>query len=165
MCRYYGLIAVVLLAISVGQALDPCTPSSTNCNYYENCLESLRSCGANGYALGYGKKYCTSFSSKGKQWMSVTCLCLQQALQKRIADGTINATTPCDDIKSFAFASHLGCYTEINPSICQIPFTDWILVLRVLKDSFADPMTIDMMLEVGGACGSDYSALVVSIPV
>lgn len=170
MYRYLGLISVVLLAISVGQALDQCTPSSTNCNFYENCLEALRTCGSNGYAIGYGKKYCISFlsheilfSRKGKAFLSASRFCLQQALQKGIADGTINASTSCDDIKSFAWASHLGCYTEINPSICQIPFSDWILLLGILKDSLIDPMTIDMMLEVGAECGSDYLSRVVAI--
>lgn len=120
--------------------------------------------------MAYGYNYCNGFQANrkffspwGKQWVSATCLCLQQQLKTAIANGTINATTPCDDIKNYAWASHLGCYTDTSPSICDIPLTDWSIVLITVRDSLNDPMTYGMMYEVGAACGTAYLNLVVSI--
>lgn len=61
-------------------------PPSGQCLYYSQCLENKIQCGGNGYAKGYGEKYCLKFleneklSDKGKEWRNVTMSCLQQSL-------------------------------------------------------------------------------------
>ena len=37
--------------------------SNTKCDWYIDCLEKVFNCGAKGYPVGYGNKYCVKFSS------------------------------------------------------------------------------------------------------
>ncbi len=34
-----------------------------NCDFYRGCLEALFPCGAKGYALAFGEKYCQRFNN------------------------------------------------------------------------------------------------------
>lgn len=171
MCRCLRLIGIVLIAVSVGQTQDdPCTASSTRCNFYADCLNKLVSCGPDDYPLGDGFKYCSTFlknrryfSDEGQKWVSAAGFCLQKFLQDEIVAGTINATTSCQYVKDVALSSHKDCYTKINPSICEIPITDWIRILYLVRSSFNDPKTFDIMWQIGQVCGATYLTYVTSI--
>jgi hypothetical protein len=83
-------------------------------------------CGASGYALGYGEKYCSRYdvdvalSPQGIVWRDAVLHCLQGALVPELP--RVSSMT-CDAITTFAFDSHPRCYTE-GPSICFLPIAD-----------------------------------------
>lgn len=37
-------------------------PPTKSCAFYNDCLEGAHTCGSNGYAIGYGGKFCQAFS-------------------------------------------------------------------------------------------------------
>lgn len=166
MFRYSGLICTVLIAVVAGLVQDACVPSSTECSFYNNCLEALFPCGRDGYALDYGLRYCDKlhkndflYSPKGKEWISATALCLQEALLDQITNGKFNDTTTCTEIQNFAVSTHVSCYTNSNKSICEIPVTDWATTVINIKDTLTDPKIWEAMINVAGICGENYAKL------
>ncbi len=118
---------------------DTClNPPFRSCLFYEDCMESKISCGANGYAIGYGKKYCTkysnrlsSFTSQGQDWIHETMNCLQKALVTPLQ----NCDSTCETLRQIAFASHPSCY--INAGVCDLSANDWYQIFTtVAKDLF-----------------------------
>lgn len=88
-----------------------------HCEFYLKCIEPTYQCGASGYPVNYGFKYCTSFSNYQKEgkfskdktdlqntWVHDTLICLKQNMLKAI-DGTDPATS-CADLKKKEFAAH-----------------------------------------------------------
>jgi hypothetical protein len=108
-------------------------PVPRTCAFYSACLEAEDPCGASGYALGYGEKYCSrydvddTFSPEGIVWRNTVLHCLQDALVPILGDSSMT----CDARTDFAFDSHPGCYTA-NPSICFLPPSDVLNVVSVI---------------------------------
>eukprot|EP01112_Ceratiomyxa_fruticulosa_P018856 TRINITY_DN608_c0_g1_i1.p1 TRINITY_DN608_c0_g1~~TRINITY_DN608_c0_g1_i1.p1 ORF type:complete len:350 (+),score=43.75 TRINITY_DN608_c0_g1_i1:76-1050(+) len=117
--------------LSINITTQPCyndngtfctSPVPLTCSWYSNCLESTLPCGYQGYAIGYGFKYCSrfrnsvsSFNSFGQQWVNATLSCLQNALVPTY----LNTSLPsCDDIMNTAFNTHPTCYLESG--FCQM---------------------------------------------
>ena len=109
------------------------SPVPRTCAFYSACLEAEDPCGASGYAIGYGEKYCSrydvnnTFSPEGIVWRNTVLHCLQDALVPILSDKSMT----CDAITNFAFDSHPGCYTA-NPSICFLPPSDALNVVSVI---------------------------------
>jgi hypothetical protein len=107
-------------------------PVPRTCAFYAACLEQVNPCGASGYALGYGEKYCSRydvdhrFSAEGLAWRDNVLHCLQESLVSRLS-----TPATCDDLTTFAFDSHPRCYTE-GPSICFLPPSDALEVVSVI---------------------------------
>ena len=59
------LLAVVFCLLVTSKAQD-CTAlaNAGNCDFYTQCVEPRFKCGAKGYPLGYGDKYCRRFVNK-----------------------------------------------------------------------------------------------------
>lgn len=156
MFRLINYFVLTLLAVTItASKQQSCAPIQKDCSFYR-CLEGTVPCGPNGYALGYGLKYCTQFldnfskfSAKGQLWIISTCYCLQSALVP-VANGSVKMT--CDEIHSFAFDSHPGCYTQRGNSICNISFSDWNLVYHVIKDELKSLETWKQIENVIKAC-------------
>ena len=94
-----------------------------SCDFYENCIENTFSCGASGYPMGYGKKYCSKFlqfyndfPEPAQKWIDLTLVCLKRAL-KPVAISQKTAYT-CDSIKNIAFKSHPQCY--VDSGFCEL---------------------------------------------
>jgi hypothetical protein len=110
-------------------------PVERTCAFYSACVEANKPCGASGYAIGYGEKYCSrfdvddTFSPEGKVWRDATLHCLQEALVPEL--GAI-ASMSCDAITTFAFDSHPACYTDHTPSFCFLPPADIANVLGTI---------------------------------
>ena len=106
---------------------------NTTCNWYPNCLERVHPCGPDGYALGYGFKYCTLFeaanasvlSPRGLAWRDLTLVCLQEALLP-----LLNRSITCPDILSFAYETHPICYTQSG--VCHLPASDWRAIEHII---------------------------------
>jgi hypothetical protein len=116
-------------------------PVPRTCAFYADCLEAAMPCGASGYALGYGEKYCSRYdvdqglSPAGLAWRDSVLHCLQEALVPMLSKAT---TMTCDAITTYAFDSHPRCYTQ-GPSICFLPPSDAANVIGTIdgKDLFS----------------------------
>lgn len=142
------------------------SPPLTNneCGFYTDCLETHYPCGDDGYALGYGFKYCQRFSEyEGcddqywKDWVNGTLSCLQQSLVPVVETNPDLLT--CDGIKSTAFDSHPKCYTGDGtespsaPSICFLPVRDQACVLKIIdKRDLIHPEDIKQELTTAAIC-------------
>lgn len=131
------------------------TPRPRSCHFYSACLEAEQPCGAGGYALGYGDRYChgfknaAGFSAKGEAWRDNVMLCLQRDLAAKLAVEALS----CAQIEDFAFASHPGCYTEPGHSICFLPPSDLAVVFSTIGLAEAlDGRTQSQMRRVVGTC-------------
>ena len=117
-------------------------PLTRHCGFYSACLERALPCGEEGYALGFGERYCTAFrnaalSDEGTAWATGVMGCLQRALVPRVAQAGSFATKPetaalCTSVLEDAFASHPACYTDPAHSICFLPPGDLATVLSVI---------------------------------
>lgn len=118
------------------------TPIARHCGFYSACLERALPCGEQGYALGFGERYCTAFrssslSEKGTAWATGVMGCLQKKLVARVAQAGAFATKAesapvCSAILEEAFATHPACYTDPAHSICFLPPSDLRKVLGVI---------------------------------
>lgn len=112
------------------------SPRERNCSFYSACLEHRHPCGPDGYALGYGERYCYAFknearfSAAGVAFRDATMLCLQRYLAS-IDRKALDAMS-CTDVTDRAFASHPACYTQAGTSICDLPIRDAFLVLHTI---------------------------------
>jgi hypothetical protein len=132
------------------------TPRPDNCAFYSACVESNIACGEDGYALGYGERFCTgfknaSFSDQGEAWKSSVMGCLQRALVPYTTAAF--AKTSCSTVEDFAFNSHPACYTDPSNSICFLPPSDVLEVLSVIGlDQALQPRTQAQMATVFKTC-------------
>lgn len=126
-----------------------------SCHFYSACLEADEPCGDDGYALGYGERYCyafknASFSAKGQAWRDNVMQCLQKALVPQLSAAP---TLTCTALTDFAFGSHPACYTETGHSICYLPPSDLAAVFGTIGLGEAlKARTLDQMRRVVGTC-------------
>ena len=110
-----SVAGIVLLSATLGRATSglpsSCfAPKDLNCGFYSACLESKFQCGADGYPVGYGEKYCERFMSlntahsvssselspDGIRWRNSTLICLQRALVNTLPyNPSVNS---CDEL-------------------------------------------------------------------
>ncbi|HHH31056.1 MAG TPA: hypothetical protein ENK57_22295, partial [Polyangiaceae bacterium] len=110
------------------------------CDYYR-CREarSEASCGASGYYLAFGQRYCQRFqqvtedrlSIEGQAWSQRVRPCLMRALERAAGD-----ELSCIDISRVALDSHPACYAETG--FCDLPVSDWVLVLNTIDPADRD---------------------------
>ena len=160
-------ILLVLIAVSSVYTADVCEETLTqhNCEFYSNCLEKKFECGAKGYPIGYGFKYCSkflanqkSFPPKGQEWIDSTLLCLKQAL---IPFTTKNKdSNTCTNILNAAFDSHPECY--VKAGFCQLFFradvgdTIKALLATYEVNDFKSLISIKQIFETAKLCGADF---------
>ena len=118
------------------QAANCSDPNGKDCSFYRGCLEKKIACGATGYALGYGEKYCkrfkqsTDFSTKGIAWRDVTMKCLQKALVPLVESSS--SSPSCESITDQAFDSHPKCYTQPGNSVCDLDVSDLYNIYSII---------------------------------
>jgi hypothetical protein len=123
----------------------------------KNCsMEAETECGLDGYALGYGFKYCTmfvnsinSFTSKGQTWVYSTMNCLQKALVSPLQSCEKN----CETLKNLAFSSHPSCY--VNNGVCDLPPLDWVTLLTIVGKDLLTYDGLVQALNTGPQCIPD----------
>ncbi|KAF8903198.1 hypothetical protein CPB85DRAFT_1320292 [Mucidula mucida] len=152
-----ALLRRILVAVSLLVALafcqDACTPVRDSCAFYP-CLDAIYKCGADGYPLGYGNKYCTAFqasrsefSPKGQQWISDVMFCLQTALEPFASSATVD----CEQLSDSAFGSHAKCY--VDTGFCALLPSDWLKVVEIVGlKTLLEKETILAELETAGRC-------------
>jgi hypothetical protein len=111
------------------------SPRPQNCSFYGACVDAQTPCGDDGYALGYGEKYCTAFKNingltpRGSAWRDSVMHCLQEEL---VPFSDPSSTATCSEILDTAFASHPRCYTRPENSICFLPPSDVLAILNTI---------------------------------
>jgi len=132
-----GVPAAANAAATPTLAAQCFAPVKQDCSFYASCLEATHPCGASGYALGYGAKYCGRFrandalSSSGLVWRDEVMVCLQ----KRLGRFLTQSQATCDAIIDGAFDDHPICYTQPKASICSLPPTDWISIVWTIDQT------------------------------
>lgn len=158
---YRAVFAVFFFnsAIASAQCLNSQQPS---CGVYANCFAKLCNCAGSPaeYFLRYGKKYCEVFldlktlSPQGKAWRDSTLRCLQEKIVPALpADGQAH-TCDCKKTETFAFDSHVACYTQPSASICALPKEDWAVIMGASGGvkSLTDSKSRKQIVEVAKVC-------------
>lgn len=107
-----------------------CLPGE-DCRYYL-CEEKNRNCGAKGYLISYGYKYCNLFTSKfysrfsanGQEWVRKTAWCLQSQIN------ALPDSLSCSTFKKEAMKGHIECHLESG--YCNLLKKDKKLVIRIV---------------------------------
>ncbi|EFC35956.1 predicted protein [Naegleria gruberi] len=183
------LIVALVVAPSYQLSLSPelratclaAIQSYDKCTFYTQCLEKIKPCGPNGYALGYGYKYCSKFfsdvnsgaykSEYAQKWVSSTGHCLQKFLMQNVVEKLLSNTGSewnCERIIDASFNSHPGCYTDsISPidgqkySICKLRNVFDVKTVLMTVDA-KDLLTARSMKQIVGVlknCMSDVLSL------
>jgi len=163
-------MAVATQASSVNTTLpEVCFNPVGECDYYIQCVEEVNPCGSDGYAIGYGMKFCNlftededNFSDRGKAWIGAVRECLQVALIPEVEYALAGQPSTCGQIQDYAFESHVKCYTDPldnsdrSMSVCTLPLTDWIKLLWTIRSSFTQAFvaTIDQAVSTLIECGT-----------
>ena len=162
-------------------SLNACAaPLSRNCAFYAQCLDKAAGCGELGYALGFGEKYCngfrrTEFSEKGTAWVDSVMICLQRSLVPTVQSATNgyrnasrapSTTQVCQATLDKAFASHPGCYTQPEASICFLGPADIANIFGVIgaKEVFTARTTSQIATTVG-TCVGQIARAIVGVPL
>lgn len=137
-------ICVTLVAIAgVGMPLNAregarkAPPARLSCDVYSQFERRCHCADAGNYFLAYGRKYCeralaeAGWSQAGTLWRNRTLLCLQRALYEAIPKHRAQRCD-CQQIKRFAFETHVRCYTQQPTSVCRLPLSDWLTAYRVI---------------------------------
>ncbi len=137
-----------------------CTePRVQDCTFYQRCLEARTPCGAKGYALGFGARYCGAFqrvsshglTERGSAWVDSVMLCLEKGLVPYVTPAS--APVSCDEITRAAFEQHPGCYTQPESSICFLPPPDVLAVFETIgADELFTERTRAQMQAVVATC-------------
>ena len=122
MVKITSLLCLILLINlshnhNIFKLSDECYTSlvdSQSCEWYTKCLEQKYQCGAKGYPLGYGHKYCMKFGQLKsypavEKWVQDTTICLKQKLIPLL---NTDRRLSCKQIKKEAFKSHPVCYDK-----------------------------------------------------
>lgn len=170
MIANYFIVGIIIIVVrnvttqTVCNTTTCCLPIEEDCSFYTRCLEAKVRCGPEGYAIGYGLRYCEeseahvqSFSPQGQVWLWATMLCLQTQLIGVANNGGMD----CEQIRTFAFGTHAYCY--VQSGICFIPPTDWVQIFLIIYTDLNDPETWKSMLDVGESCGSLYYAEILTL--
>ena len=124
-------LVAVMLAVLPSGALAQCQNAATpSCGVYKSCFAKQCPCsGADEYFVTYGEKYCKAFlgnaslSSEGQKWRDRTLICLQEAIVPKL-DLSNEPKCNCQEMRKFAFDTHVSCYTQPGASICNLPIGD-----------------------------------------
>jgi len=74
------------------------------------------------------------WSVAGIRWRDRTLACLTRELRLHLAQPLHGCD--CAAIKTFAFESHIRCYTQKTLSACKLPLSDLSMIYRIVE--FAD---------------------------
>lgn len=113
------IFLIISLITSRKHKTKDCNEMATNekCQFYSQCLEPKFHCGASGYPLGYGYRYCSKFlnyldyfTESGQKWVKKVLVCLKKSLNKPFDN--------CANLLNTAFDSHPECY--VQSGLCEL---------------------------------------------
>lgn len=157
MLRHCIILFTTVFLPQLSHAYSCYEPKPDTCDFYIDCLEEDVSCGPQGYALGYGHKYCERFKSstllspQGEIWRSETMSCLQYALIDDVLEALQKPS--CENIIDIAFDSHPECYTIPGASICSLGLHDMKTIVGTIDHhDLLSPRGTKQMSIVAQAC-------------
>jgi hypothetical protein len=132
---------------------DNCSKYIGSCDYYL-CREKQKTCGVNGYFLGFAYQYCSDslkrlkfeVSPHTQAWLVTTATCLQKQMNE------VSNKLSCEEIKKKAIADHDKCYSQI--SFCSINPIDIFKIFRMIKPSLTEEGVIREGMQVLEHCAS-----------
>lgn len=150
----FSLIAFSLGTLPMSSsalAVSQCDPEKLGCRYYL-CRELESPCGAEGYYIGFGYKYCDEFSyrvrkdlsRRGQIWLDQTQKCLTREL------GKASPALSCGKIHSVAFESHKPCY--IDTGFCRLSPSDKLRVFYAVREELLWPERLSDFIELSLIC-------------
>lgn len=123
-------------SFAAAQCVNSIEPS---CSVYSTCFEKHCKCAGSEdeYLISFGMNYCNAFlsehkfSSAGQKWRDGALRCLQESLIPIIP---LEEGKACDcvKVKTFAYSSHVGCYTQPAASVCDLPLSDIGLIAKTI---------------------------------
>ncbi len=146
----YLIILIIALSSQMAFSFTECEQLSDSCEYY-SCVEAHKKCGKRGYAIGFGKKYCTKFdkysykfSNEGKRWIEDVRSCLIDNL------GITSDVLSCRKFKKEQIKSHIPCY--LDSGYCSLSTKDKKLIRKVVYKTMWRPSFIVSAFKVLKAC-------------
>jgi hypothetical protein len=134
-------------------------PKPDDCSFYRACLEKAHPCGDEGYAIAYGERLCSAFiekkdgfSSDGQRWLHEVRSCLQKSLVPLLHE----KKATCEAVLDEAYATHPGCYTAVDNSICALPTSDVLELASILGDDLYSERARAQIAEVAHTCVLDF---------
>lgn len=128
---------------------DDCSKFIGTCDYYL-CKESNSACGAEGYYLEFGYRYCQKFETRkseysagGQTWLSEVKACLQQEIENSHAGS-------CREARSVALSSHVTCYERTN--YCELSFWDKYRVYSTVNEELEYRDFAKIAFRIAGSC-------------
>lgn len=163
MLKFLLLFIVSLPAISNSDLRSCFELTDRGCDFYEQCLERKFNCGEKGYAISFGKRYCESLmainsphsptegklSPQGLRWRETTRKCLQTQLLPLV---DANWEMSCSGIRRFAYETHPTCYTIPGNSFCDLPSSDWWVLLKSFKNPDFSPESFEQLSRIIKSC-------------
>lgn len=138
------LVGAATANLVFAQCANALAPS---CTVYEACFARYCDCkySPDEYFLSYGKTYCerflenTSLSAAGTKWRDSTLRCLQEQIVPKLIIVSPPASCDCTSMRSYAFTTHVDCYTQAANSVCNLPLADIVSIGETieLKDAFS----------------------------
>jgi len=102
-------------------------------------MENKKQCGANGYALDFGFRYCNVFLAAEQNWAPLPqqwSQYVRNCLQRTLGSIDIQSLT-CDQIATYAIGSHAACYNvrsdPTEPTFCDLSWSDRATILWEIK--------------------------------
>ena len=123
------IFSIIVIALTYAKSEEDCNnpADNDNCDYYSECIEfnpNLPTCGENGYAIGYGYKYCRRykenrplFTNKVNEFLDQVRPCLISKMRKYLND-TLAGIITCEDIHDKAMEEHEFCY--LRSGFCDL---------------------------------------------
>ena len=131
------------------------TPQPDDCSFYASCMESSIACGPDGYARSFGEPLCykflerrDDFSPHAQHWLKGVRQCLQQQMVPLLA----KSGQTCSALEDAAYASHVTCYTNPTDSICQVGFSDLLVLFGIIHDELFSAQGFQQVKGVARAC-------------
>lgn len=147
----------VTAAQAFSRELETTLASLRQCAAYSQ-MESRAQCGAQGYLIGYGRKYCLQslelerqLSDKGRAWAQSVRRSLVEHIQPLVGKSS------CEELRRLAFQAHSSAYTQAAPSLCELSLHDQIAIARMVDT--ADLMSIaglQQVAQTAAQCAAHY---------
>jgi hypothetical protein len=139
-------------------AARPFNKPSLSCGFYDR-LDAYCGCrGADGYLIGYGRRYCDRFLNSsgwtpaGTKWRDETLICLQKSLARTVLQGPPGACD-CAKTRDIAWQTHISCYTQPSASVCDLPLSDLTRIYRIIDAAdLLSPDGFSQALAIASIC-------------
>lgn len=132
-----------------------------SCDFYI-CQDQKNPCGASGYNLGFGYKYCSDSkfklynrmkTEKGRKWVKDVFTCLQNQNLVFADSLTSSSSARCEQIQKSSIQSHAGCYADAG--FCDLELSEKVNIFRIIKKEILSLSTVTQGLEILKRCGSE----------